>query len=156
MPPGPVARDQGRELWWPELVVCTQSAAGACVVVRAGCRHTHSGEGQGQQGLGPTVGILSAMGVLLSACPSTATGSYLGPCIAVEASEKSWLGRMWVQSYRGPVCQYALHDWRVSPWARAWQWRPVMEIRPEECWYTAGGASSECAHRSGVSCRSLG
>lgn len=75
-------------------------------MVRAGCRYTHSGEGQcQQQGLGPTVGILSAMGGLLLACPSMATGSYLGTCMAVEASEESWSGKMQVQSYKGWVLE---------------------------------------------------
>lgn len=70
-------------------MVCTHSATGACVVVRAACRHIHSGEGQGQQqGLGPTVGMLVAVGSLLSACSAMAIGSQLGTCMALEATEE--------------------------------------------------------------------
>lgn len=31
-PPGPAARGQGRQQWWPELVVCTHSAGGPAAV----------------------------------------------------------------------------------------------------------------------------
>ena len=44
------ARDQGRQQWWLELVVCTPSAAGACVVAGAGRQtHTCSGGGHSRQ-----------------------------------------------------------------------------------------------------------
>lgn len=36
VPSGPVARDQGRQQWWPELVMCRYSVVGTsykCLVV---------------------------------------------------------------------------------------------------------------------------
>lgn len=60
------ARHQGRQQWWLELVVCTRSAAGACVVAGAGGQtHTCNGGGQSRQkSLEPTTGVLAAAGTL--------------------------------------------------------------------------------------------
>lgn len=57
VPPGPVARDQGRLWLLLELVAYTHTVVAAscrCLCSgRVGCRHTYSGGGQGQQqGLG--------------------------------------------------------------------------------------------------------
>lgn len=55
-PPGPVAREQGRQQWWLELVMCTYFAinavAGAHVRARAGCRYTRWGVVTGNFGRG--------------------------------------------------------------------------------------------------------
>lgn len=45
--PGLVTRDEGRQWWWLEPLVCTHSAAGAYVVVEVTCRHTCSDRDQG-------------------------------------------------------------------------------------------------------------
>lgn len=47
VPPGPVTRDQGRQCWWLEFVLCTHSAvefaAAAYVVPRTAFTFIHSG-----------------------------------------------------------------------------------------------------------------
>lgn len=61
-----MGRGQDRQQWYPKLVVYTYSAAEACVVAEASCRHTCSGRGQGRQpGLGPTVAALVVAGARL-------------------------------------------------------------------------------------------
>ena len=37
-----IARDQGKQWWWPEPMVCTHLAAGGYVSAGASCIHTHS------------------------------------------------------------------------------------------------------------------
>lgn len=69
VPPGSVAKVQGSQQWWPDLVGCTHClwwlGACACVVAGAGCRHTCSGEDQGRQkGPGPAMAFLAAAGTL--------------------------------------------------------------------------------------------
>ena len=44
VPPGPAARDQGRQWWWLELVVCTHLAVGIsckCLFSVGGWLQTH-------------------------------------------------------------------------------------------------------------------
>ena len=45
VPPGPAARDLGRQQWWPGPVVCTQSAVGVsyrCLLSARGQQQTHT------------------------------------------------------------------------------------------------------------------
>lgn len=51
--PGPVAMDQAREQWWPELEVypwlVVEPSSNACRVAGVSSKHTGNGEGWDQQ-----------------------------------------------------------------------------------------------------------
>lgn len=76
-------------------------AAGIYVVVRTSCRYICSDGGQGrQQGLGPTMDSLTAVGRQLLLCTTMAAGSCHG-CMAVKASDGGWARGMQMSSWRG-------------------------------------------------------
>lgn len=152
-------------------------AAGACVVTRAGCRHTYSVEGQGQQQwLWSTAQTHQLWGHLLSTCTPMAAGHYHWhtQCRPVTAAgsgvckcSDGWVSCRWAQqcipvsreragsgptsSQRGggPGCQSALLWLQDLITGKHMAWRPVMGVRWVACRCTAGGSSSQCAQSSG-------
>lgn len=99
VPPDPMARDQGRQWWWPDLVVCTHLTAGAggvCLCGGRGGPPAHMwwwGPGPAA-GLGSRTGTLQLQGSVRRA--GAAQGLATGPHTAVEPGDRTWAGSVQV------------------------------------------------------------
>lgn len=89
-PPGPVARDQGRQWWWPVPVLCICLAVGVscrclCSSRRPGQTHLyHGGPGPASRAV-PSCRCPATMGSRQSRHTTIAAGSHHG-CMVVETS----------------------------------------------------------------------
>lgn len=131
VPPGPVTRDQGRQCWWLEFMLCTHSAvelaAAAYVVPRTGFTFIHSGGTRaGRKCWGQLLVHWQLQGPWLLVCPPLAAQTHFGHAHGSEADDRD--------QARG-LQMHMQGSWHAVLWLHGpsqvslLQLRPVMSIR---------------------------